>query len=78
MTFYTFMQRTYGGKNSPEGDFAKGMKQDKEKFPKNGHGKYHGWYKLIRNHLMQSNTYANLLDVFERCWEEYVRCVRSK
>ena len=78
MTFYRFMMRNYRGTDTPEGDLANDMMRDRERFPKNGTGKFDGWHKLIREHLVSAGACADCLAVFESCWEEYVRCEKNK
>ena len=45
MTFYTWMMRNYKGDESPAGDLAADMYWDKDRFPRNGTGKFQGWHK---------------------------------
>jgi len=52
MNFYNFMMKNYLGTDMPGGDLAKDMWEDKEKFPRNGVGKYVAWHKLIRSYLV--------------------------
>ena len=78
MTFYRYMMRNHRGADTPEGDLADDMMRDRERFPKNGKGKFDGWHKLIRGYLEKSGACAECLSVFENCWEEYVRCEKSK
>ena len=78
MGFYRFMMRNYRGKDTLEGDLAYDMERNKDTFPKNGRGKYDGWHRLIREHLVSKNACRECLEVFEACWEEYVACEKSK
>lgn len=71
MNFYNFMMKNYLGTDMPGGDLAKDMWEDKEKFPRNGVGKYVAWHKLIRSYLVENKACDNCLEVFEKCWEEY-------
>ena len=64
MTFYTFMMRNYRGADTPEGDLATDMARDKERFPRNGKGKFDGWHKLIRDHLVREGACRECLAVF--------------
>ena len=73
MTFYTYMRRTYGGADSPEGDFAEDLLRDKESFPRNSSCKFTGWHDQIRNYLSRHNACRECLEVFEKCWTEYVK-----
>lgn len=78
MTFYTFMMRNYKSKDSAKGDFANDMYYDKDKFPRNGNGKFNGWHKLIREYLMDCNACDACLEIFEKCWEEYMECEKKR
>lgn len=78
MTFYTFMMRNHQGKDTPEGDLAADMKRDKERFPKNGTGKFRGWYRLIRGYLVDHNACDDCLATFDACWKEYELCERKR
>ena len=78
MTFYRYMMRNHRGTDTPEGDLANDMERDRERFPKNGKGKFDGWHRLIREHLVKSGACAECLSVFENCWEDYVRCEKNK
>ena len=78
MSFYRFMMRSYRGTETPEGDLAHDMERDREHFPKNGKGKFDGWHKLIREHLETCDACSDCLNVFERCWKEYVACEKSR
>lgn len=78
MTFYTYMMRNYRGTVTPKGDLANDMHDDKEQFPRNGPGKFKGWHKLIRGYLERCGACDDCLSVFEECWEEYVKCEKSK
>ena len=37
MTFYTYMTQKYQEELSPQGELARDIKKDKERFPRNGH-----------------------------------------
>ena len=76
MTFYTFMMRNHFGEKSPKGVLAQEIKNDKERFPKNGKGKYAGWHKLIFEYLEYKMPNISK-PVFEECWEEYVLCEKK-
>lgn len=78
MTFYNFMVRNYLGENTPEGDLAEDIHRKKDTFPRNGQGKFNGWYKLIRDYLVRHNACQECLAVFEECWEEYVAYEKKK
>jgi len=78
MSFYRFMMRNYRGTNTPEGHLAHDMEVDRERFPKNGSGKYDGWHRLIKEHLVRNDACDGCLETFERCWEEYVRCEKNR
>ena len=78
MSFYTFMMRKYKGTNTPEADLAADMELDKYSFQRNSTGKFKARHRLIREHLERNDACEACLDVFERCWEEYVRCEKSR
>ena len=78
MSFYTYMMRNYRGTNTPEGSLAHDMELDRDSFQKNGTGKFEGRHKLIREHLERNDACEECLEIFERCWEEYVRCEKSR
>ena len=71
MNFYNFMMRNYLGTDTPGGDLAEGMCEDKDTFPRNSGVKYAGWHRLIRLYLMENDACDGCLEVFESCWEEY-------
>lgn len=74
MTFYTFMMRNHRGKDTPQGDLADDMFRDREKFPRNGKGKYEGWHTVLRRYLEAKQACRDCLEVFEGCWKDYVKC----
>ena len=74
MTFYTFMMRNYKCTNIPAGDLAEDMKLDSEKFPRNRQG----WHAILHDYLVENDACSDCLEVFEECWEEYVRCEKKK
>ena len=78
MSFHWYMMRKYREVRSPEGDLARDMAADRERFPKNGRGKYSAWYKLIREYLEKNRACEACLAVFERCWKEYLACEKSR
>lgn len=78
MSFYTFMMRQYKNSNTPAGDLAGDMKRDTENFPRNPSCKYRGWYDIIRDYLMRKGACDTCLEIFDECWEEYVRCEKEK
>ena len=71
MTFYTYMMRPYKTRLTREGDLARDMEKDKERFPRNAVCKFDGWYRIIHNYLTQNG-------VCEKCWKEYVQCEKSR
>lgn len=78
MTFYTFMMRTHlHNDDTPKGRLARSMKSSKDRFPKNGKGKYTGWHRLIRCYLERTNADDESLIAFEESWEEYVTCEKK-
>lgn len=78
MTFYTYMTRNYRNTDSPKGDLADDMHADREKFPRNGPCKFKGWHRLIRSYLERNGACNACLEVFEKCWEEYEACEKSR
>lgn len=78
MNFYNYMRKHYIDEQSPRGDLARDMKMDRERFPKNGVGKFDGWYKIIRNYLVRENACPECLAVFDECWEEYESVERKR
>lgn len=78
MTFYTFMMRNYRNEDTPQGDLARDMHEDRDSFPKNGKGKFTGWHKIIRDYLEYNDACDKCLDAFEESWEEYVRCEKKR
>ena len=78
MTFYTFMMRNHlHNDDTPKGRLARSMKSNKDRFPKNGRGKYTGWHRLIRCYLERTNVNDEILIAFEESWEEYVTCEKK-
>lgn len=78
MTFYTFMMKNHLNEDAPAGDLAEDMKRDKDSFPRNGKGKYDGWHTIIQDYLQSRNACRECLEVFEDCWEEYVKCEKKR
>ena len=78
MTFYTYMKRNHRDADTPAGDLARDMIRDKEHFPINRPCKFDGWHRLIRRYLEDCGACEDCMDVFETCWEEYVRCEKSR
>lgn len=78
MTFYRFMMRNHRGENTLAGNLAADMYRDRERFPKNGPYKFEGWHRLIREHLLRDGACPERMCVFEDCWEDYVKCEKSK
>ncbi len=78
MNFYNYMVRNHINKDGPRGDLARDMKEDKEKFPKNGVGKYRGWYKIIKDYLVRQGACDGCIEIFEECWLEYEALERAK
>ena len=78
MTFYTYMMRNHRGKDTPEGDLAGDIYLDRDHFPRNGNGKLDGWHRILRSYLKSRRACDACLAVFERCWEDYVRCGKKQ
>jgi uncharacterized protein YozE (UPF0346 family) len=78
MTFYTYMTRKHIDDDTPMGDLARDMKEDKEKFPRNENSKIRGWHGYLYNYLCDHGACGACLDTFDEAWEEYVKWVRSR
>ena len=78
MTFYTFMMKNHRMEQTPSGDLARDMYEDKEHFPRNGTGKFDGWHRILRIYLVRHNTCRECLAVLEECWKDYVVCEKSR
>ena len=66
MTFYTYMMRN---KDSVAKPLAELMKCEKDKFPRNGDGKYAAWHEIIKAYLQGEGMH---MEVFEKYWSAYV------
>jgi len=78
MNFYNYMTRNFIDEDGPRGDLAKDMKMDKATFPKNGVGKFDGWYKIIRDYLLHQGACYECMETFEACWKEYELLERKR
>lgn len=78
MNFYNFMTRHHINDAGPVGRLAKDMQSDRERFPKNGQGKFAGWKAIIRRYLEGQEASDNCLWAFDEAWEEYVRCEKKR
>ena len=76
MRFYTYMMRNYKTADGAKGDFARKMREDKERFPMNRPCKFAGWHDLTRDYLIRHNASEETLATFEECWAEYVAYVK--
>ncbi|MCR4707887.1 MAG: sterile alpha motif-like domain-containing protein, partial [Clostridiales bacterium] len=56
MTFYTFMMRNYRNMDTPAGDLARDMFEDKERFPRNRVAKLDGWHQILRSYLKRQHA----------------------
>lgn len=72
------MMRKYLNGNCKKSDLAYDMHLDKSSFPRNGIGKYNGWYKLIYEYLTDKGACHDAMFVFEECWKEYLECEKKK
>ena len=72
MTFYTYMMKKYKGTEGPKSDLAWDMYDDREKFPRNGVGKYDGWYSIIHDYLSRQGACDDCMRTFHEAWAEYV------
>ena len=78
MTFYTYMMRTHKTRLTSEGDLARDMERDKERFPRNRSCKFDVWHRIILDHLLSHRACDECLEAFEKCWKEYVQCEKSR
>lgn len=78
MTFYKYMMRNYRSGIGAKRDLACDMRDDKERFPKNGVGKFDGWHKILRGYMEDQKACDGCLATFEACWEEYVKCEKER
>jgi len=79
MNFYSYMVRNYKGDGTPERDLANTMRKDRERFPRNSNHKLKAWGKLMFEYVMRyPDIYEGHTDTFKRCWEDYVKCEKSK
>ncbi len=78
MTFYSFMMKHHRGQQSPAGDLAGDMYDDKDRFPRNRSCKFTGWHDLILRYLRSNDACADCISVFEECWEDYVACEKRR
>lgn len=77
MSFYRYTIKKYLNENSPKGDLARDMKEDKN-FPINSPQKFQGWKKVIKKYLENQGACYEFMVVFEEVWEEYERCLKKK
>ena len=78
MTFYTYMMRNHKDQMTNEGDLARDMIRDKERFPRNRACKFDAWHRIILNHLHSYGACEECIEAFENCWKEYVACEKSR
>ena len=71
MTFFEYMMR-YLKKDTPEGDLARDIKDDKKHFPSSDNG------KEIFNYLVSQSACHECLDTFVKCYSRYVRYEMKK
>lgn len=64
MNFYDWMMMRYAGKDTPCGDLARDMKQDKG-FPRDGSR------SEILVYLKDKGAIDECLACFKRCWQDY-------
>lgn len=78
MNFYNFMMKNYRHEGGRKGSLALTIRDDWERFPRNGVGKFSGWRRILRDYLESNRVYqAHLVD-FDECWEEYVKCEKAR
>ena len=78
MTFYTYMTRTHKDQMTNEGDLARDMISDKERFPRNRGRDFETWHRIILDHLLSYSACEECIEAFENCWKEYVECEKSR
>lgn len=78
MTFYNYMMRYYRKADGPKGNLAQDMHEDWKNFPRNGTGKYNGWYRILRDYMEKCGVCDDCMRVFRECWAEYVAYDRQK
>ena len=80
MNFYNYMVRNYKGTGTPEHELANIMRADRDRFPRNRAVKLAAWGKLVRDYLTSHpDRYSPMhLHTFDSCWEDYVRCEKSR
>ena len=66
MSFYKFMMENYIKNDSPSGDLARDMKNDRD-FPKASIS-----YERIKDYLERNVACIDCIDAFEECWNEYM------
>jgi len=77
MTFFYFMMKKYKNGDGAKRDLACDMYDDKEQFPRNGLSNLQFWHKGIREYLENQGACDDCLDVFEKCWKEYIKCLKK-
>lgn len=77
MTFKTWMKRKYIDSTDRKGKLAQDIWTD-DKFPMNGNGKFDGWRRVIEQHLQRCGADPIYVEMFEQCWEEYVKCEKER
>lgn len=78
MTFYTYMVRKHIKEDSPMGDLAKDMREDRDRFPRNSTVKLSGWHDSILSYLYDCGACSGCIDAFEEAWKEYAKWLKSK
>ena len=78
MTFFTYMMRNHRRKDTAQGDLADDMYEDRESFPRHTRGDFEDWHDEIRGYLEDSGACWGCLDVFEECWEAYVKAEEDR
>ena len=79
MLFYNYMIRRYKRLDSSAGWLAHAMRMDRERFPKNSIRKLEAWKPLIFGYMKSHpELYSGCMDAFENCWEDYVKCEKSR
>ena len=72
------MKRNYYNRTGRKADLANDMVGDEAGFPIHVSIKTRDGHGAIRNYLEGCHACDHCLDVFEECWEEYLRCGKSR
>ena len=68
MSFYDYMMQKHKGKDTPAGDFAEDMSRCRDTFPIDSTER-----KEIQEYLIRHNACPECMDVFRKCWKQYMK-----